>query len=70
MPYLTGSNPGAARVCFTFAVPDDLYFRAAVRGAILVLADPEMWEDVGDLTPQEAADLASDMLENHTETGC
>jgi hypothetical protein len=68
MPYITGDDPGTATVCYTLAIPDDLYFIGAVVGAIAYLTEPENWEQVsGELTPDEASQLAYDMLDSLME---
>ena len=62
MPYLTGDDTGAVVDCRTLGVPDDLYFRMALRGALLELTNPENWEQFGDQTPEQYAALADNMV--------
>lgn len=61
MPYLTGDDPGEAIDCRLLGIPDEIYFRAALSGAIAELTRPENWEKFGDLEPTEAAALAQNM---------
>ena len=70
MPWLTGGDPGAATTCRPLDIPDDLYFRAAVRGAIFDLTRPENWEQFGALSPAEAAALAITMYEAFDDSQC
>lgn len=70
MPWLTGGDPGAATICRPLDIPDDLYFRAAVRGAIFDLTRPENWEQFGALSPAEAAALAITMYEAFDDSQC
>lgn len=70
MPFVTGSDPGTSTVCYQLVVPDDLYFRAAVRGVLEALTDSENWEQVGAATPAEYAALAQTMYDNFIESAC
>ena len=70
MPYLTGDDTGAVVDCRTLGVPDDLYFRMAVRGALMELARPENWEQFGDQTPEQYAELANKMVLAFFEGQC
>jgi len=67
MPYITGDTPTAS-LCYQVTVPDDLYFIAAFKGALLSLTDPANWEQVsGSLSPDDAAALALDLYDSLTE---
>lgn len=70
MPFLTGDTPGGSSNCYPLFIPDDLYFRLAVRGAIHELTLPENWEKFGDLTPDEAAQLALTMYNSFVDGEC
>lgn len=49
-----GSIP-SSQICLRIAVPDGLEWRAALRGAIVSLAEEQNWEQFGSVTPEEAA---------------
>lgn len=70
MPFLTGDVPAGSSHCYPLFVPDDLYFRLAVRGAIWELTKPEAWEQFGTLTPDESAALALEMYESFAQSEC
>lgn len=70
MPYLTGDAPGAEPVCRVLYLPDDQRFIQAVNGALLELTYPWNWEEDGDLTAQEAADLAIAFWEDYIASEC
>lgn len=64
MPFVTGDDPGTAVTCFVLEIPDDIYFRAAVRGVLLALTDPESWEQLGSASPEQYAALAQTMYDS------
>lgn len=69
MPYLTG-NTLAGVTCYKIRVPGDLDFRAAVYGTLLELTNPANWEAFGTVTPEEAAEAASFMFDEFSESDC
>lgn len=62
--WLTPSSlpSGVEGVCVQLPVGAE--WRAALRGAILLLADPASWEPYGDVTPDEAASVFMDVLDS------
>lgn len=67
MPWLTGDDPGTSVVCYTLEVPDDPTYIRAVRGAILEMTAAYNWETYGDLTADEAAELAWGIFDSFEE---
>lgn len=57
--WLTPATIPTNTVCLRLEVPQDTAIMAAVWGAILLLTEPENWEQYGAVTP---ADIASAML--------
>lgn len=53
---------GTEGVCVQLPVGAE--WRAALRGAILLLADPSSWEQHGQVTPDEAAGVFMDVLDS------
>lgn len=71
MPYLTGSDPGTTTFCREILIPDEDAFIQAVNGALYDLTRPENWEQTsGDLTPDEAADIALTMYTAFVASAC
>ena len=70
MPFMTGDDPGATTTCHEINIPDDIYFRMAVRGALLELADARNWEQLGSATPDEYATLAQTMIDAFNASSC
>lgn len=69
MPFLTGDTL-AGETCYTMRVPGDIYFRAAIRGALLPLQSVYSWEQFGAVTPEESAQAAFDMLAEFFSSDC
>lgn len=67
---MTGDDPGTATTCQELHIPDDLYFRAAVRGVLLDLTDAANWQQLGDATPEEYAALAQTMFDSFEASSC
>ena len=55
-------------ICRTVRIPDDEQMIYAFNEMIGTLGNPNVWEDIGGLTPQEAASLAAEMV--HWQEGC
>lgn len=70
VPYLTGNTPGGGDTCHPLFIPDDLFFRAAVRGALYELTDPAIWEQFGTLSPDDCAALAMEMIDQFNTDVC
>jgi len=65
-------NSGATEVqCRAVLIPldDNLYFMAAVSGALLALTRAYNWEQYGDMTPEEAAAVMQTLYDGYTN-GC
>jgi microcystin-dependent protein len=57
--------------CRALSYPDSAQFDALLIGALLDLANPDCWEQHGELTPEETAAYFSDMLWSfRPERGC
>lgn len=50
------------RHCRTFSIPNTTIALAVFMGALWQLTDPKMWQQYGDMTPDEAADQMLDVL--------
>jgi len=70
MPYITGEDPGTDTTCRELNIPDDLYFIAAVSGALLELTNPANWEQFGSASPADYAALAETMLAAFQTSEC
>lgn len=55
--WLTPAQTPTAEQCAVITLPDDGDYRAAFRGALLLLADENNWETYGAVTPAEAASV-------------
>lgn len=67
MPYLTTDAPTDETVCRRFRIPVNQL--ANFMGALYVLTAPFQWEQFGDLTPDEQAELFSELIDSYSE-GC
>jgi microcystin-dependent protein len=66
--FLTPETLGnGQRIARLLLIPDDLGFIAAVSGALLELTYPWNWEQFGSITPDEAAQAASELYERYTK---
>lgn len=57
-------------ICRRLLIPDDLTILAAVGGALSELTKPYNWEQVGTMTPGEAAELMSGIVLSYFESSC
>lgn len=55
--WLTPDTPITGVARYVLYVPDDDTMRSALRGALLLLEQAGNWEQLGDMTPEEAAEL-------------
>lgn len=55
LKWLCPSQAPAASARRVLLVPDDEQWEAALRGALLSLADPDSWEDTGGVSPDDVA---------------
>lgn len=60
--YLTPDSVPVGRFCRQFQVPDDPAWVGILDGAVSELMNPEMWRETGELTPEEAAEVWSEMV--------
>lgn len=62
MPFLTPDDapPLVRRGIF---LPDSLEFHAVFKGLMLDLANPDNWQQYGDLTPEECAEIWVEAIE-------
>jgi len=71
--WLTPNEEVDGVVCRPLFIPvdDQLYFLAAVNGALLELTHVWNWEDFGTMSAQDAADMMNEMYAAYaTDTGC
>lgn len=72
-PFFTTGNepPTGEYICRRFYVPKDFHFITAFDGALSLLADAENWTQGGNMLPEVAAQLATDMLlEGYQQSVC
>jgi len=65
----TPDAPSGGYVCRTLRIPNSESFLALVNGSLAELTKRWNFEQVGDLTPQETADLFSIMYDYYTTAG-
>lgn len=70
MPWLTGDEISADRVCRAVSIPAETWMIAAVSGALLDLTRVENWEQLGDITPAEAAAAFTEMWFDFIASEC
>lgn len=58
--YVTPDDTNPALTGFVVYLPDDLFLIAAFWGAYYTLSEASNWQEVGTLTPAEAAELFQD----------
>lgn len=58
--WLTPDETTETRQCWRVFVPDSEKMQAAFRGALFNLALPSNWEEFGDATPEDTAEMWSD----------
>lgn len=69
MPWLTGDAPDPALGwCRLTRIPGSLGFLQAVGGAIGELTNPKNWEQFGTMTPEESAEMATEMFYEWTRS--
>jgi hypothetical protein len=69
--WLTPDTAGGDTVCRVLVIPVE--YLPSVNGALQLLADANNWEMAGTATPEEAADLMQQMVEdyyNATDGSC
>jgi hypothetical protein len=62
--WLTPDTVAGSTRCYRLSIPDDEASMAFVVGALLLLTDPENWEEFGDKTPDEMADIFDAVLQD------
>lgn len=66
----TPSATEAATLCRIVQLPDDTAFLSVFMGALALLENPDNWQQIGDMTPEESAqafvDIIYDMYQNNT----
>lgn len=70
MPYLTPQATPDSTICRVLLIPDELYWLAAVQGALDELTKVYNWEQVTGITPQEAAEAAQKIVFQTYESVC
>lgn len=65
-PIRTGDTNLGGGDSAALVVPDDDWIRWAIVAALYALTQPENWQQVGTVTPQEAADIMLAVLESFT----
>lgn len=54
--WLTPDDEPGSLVCHRVFMPEGMEYEAALKGALLLLAEVHNWEKVGTVEPQDAAD--------------
>jgi microcystin-dependent protein len=62
--WLTPNTPSSGYVCFTLRIPNSEEFKAIVNGALLPLLSPYNFEQEGDLSPLDTAELFQQMYDD------
>lgn len=70
MGYPTPTNLPAETICRQIFIPDDPIWLAVYNGLLSSLASPYIWETIGDLTPDEAAERAAQVYYEFVESEC
>jgi len=70
MPYLTPDNPSEGFICRVLQIPNSTLFLSIVEGCLLDLVYPRSFEQFGDLTPEETAQLFYDMWDAFHRSVC
>lgn len=60
--YLTPDNVPIGRHCRVFSIPDDTWWLGTFMGALLPLTYPTSWQEYGELTADEAAQVMLDVI--------
>lgn len=69
MAWLTGDHPtDASMFCRLTRIPNSLGFLQAVGGALGELTNPNNWEQFGTMTPDESAEMATEMFYEWTRS--
>lgn len=68
MPYLTPDSPPETTITVSVEIPESDDWRAILFGALAVLLFADNFEEFGDLTPQETADIWAGIFDNITES--
>jgi microcystin-dependent protein len=63
-PLQTGDSLSGGKVTYRLSFPNQIWFLQAIMAALITMAPPENWNDVGLITPAEASQLAIDMIED------
>lgn len=70
MGYPTPSDLPVGTLCRQIFIPDDPLWLAVYGGLISSLADPHIWEIIGTLTPEEAAERAAEVYYQFVDEEC
>lgn len=70
MGYPTPNNLPTERICRQIFIPDDARWLAVYNGIMSMLANPCVWEKIGTLTPEEAAEQAAEIYYQFVESEC
>lgn len=68
--WITPETIPAETICRTLFIPDDDIFYANVVGALLPLTYAENWEQVGAITPDEAAERSRELFDAFVASEC
>lgn len=60
--WLTPDDLPPTTICRRLSIPDTPLFRIAVTGCLMLMTEPENWEQFGAITPEETAAAAAVML--------
>jgi microcystin-dependent protein len=63
LPFETGDDSSGGTIVYRLAFVPQIWMLQAIMAALVLLTDPNNWNDVGTITPQEAAQLSIAMVE-------
>lgn len=63
LPFTTGDDTTGGTVTYRLTFLNQMWMLEAVMAALVLLTDPDNWNDVGTVTPDDAAGLCISMLE-------
>lgn len=68
--WITPEEIPTDNLCRVLHIPNDEIFYANVVGALLPLCYPDNWEQIGMVTPEEAAEAAKTMFDDFVQSEC
>lgn len=63
LPFTTGADLTGGTTTYRLTFLNQLWMLEAIMAALVLLSDPDNWNDVGTVSPEDAASLCSAMIE-------